>query len=232
MSKFLSAWAALILLLLSTSIAFAQQETKTLEAAKNNTLFENPKGDNSDGAGPAIFVGALYFSENNIRRGLIAFDIARAIPKGSRVTSVTLKLTLERTPNDTGQRIELHRVLTDWGEGSSDAFGGFGAPATEGDATWTHSFYKGRSWKRAGGDFSSTASGVQTVGGLGTYTWNSTPQMVADVQSWLDTPRENFGWLLRGNEKEQGTLKIFASRHSANASARPQLIINFRPPGK
>lgn len=232
MNKF-SVWClALVLLFSSTATARPPQRTKILKAVKNNSLFENPQGDTSDGAGPAIFVGTLNMSENNIRRGLLAFDIAGSIPRGSKVVSVTLSLTLERTPDVAGQQIELCRVLTDWGEGSSNTFGGLGAPAATGDATWLYSFYKTRKWDTAGGDFSNTASGVQTAAGLGAYTWGSTTQMVADVQAWLDAPRKNFGWLLLGPESEQGTLKIFASRHSDKLSARPQLTIKFRPAGK
>ena len=51
----------------------------------------------------------------------------------------------------------------------------------------------------AGGDFSGTASASQSVGAIGQYTWSSA-QMVADVQSWLDTPASNFGWLVLGDE--------------------------------
>ncbi|MBV9209242.1 MAG: DNRLRE domain-containing protein [Acidobacteria bacterium] len=232
MKKF-SVWClALVLVCSAIATARAPQNTKTLKASKNNSLFENPQGNTSDGAGPAIFVGCLFVPENCARRGLIAFDVAASIPKRSKITEVTLKLTLERAPNEAGQLIELRRVLSDWGEGGSNTFGGMGADATRGDATWLYSFYKTRKWKTAGGDFSDTASGEQTVSSLGVYTFASTPQMVADVQSWLDAPQKNFGWLLFGKESEQGTLKIFASRHSTNISARPQLTIKFRRPGK
>jgi hypothetical protein len=232
MNRF-SIWClVLILLFSSTATARPQQRTKILNASKNNTLFENPQGDTSDGAGPAIFVGSLNISENYIRRGLIAFDVAASIPRGSKITEVTLKLTLERTPDVAGQPVELRRVLTNWGEGRSNTFGGMGAAATTDDATWLYSFYKTRKWNTAGGDFSNTASGVKTAAGQGDYTWGSTPQMVADVQSWLDAPQKNFGWLLLGNEAEEGTLKIFVSRHSDKPSAQPQLTIKFRPPRK
>jgi hypothetical protein len=101
--------------------------------------------------------------------------------------------------------------LKDWGEASSNFQGGRGAPATEGDATWIHRFYKTQFWTHLGGDFSPTASAIQTVGDVGSYTWGSTPEMVADVQAWLDSPTENFGWLPLGNETAPRTVKGFAS---------------------
>ena len=52
-----------------------------------------------------------------------------------------------------------------------------------------------------GGDFSATVSASQSVGAIGQYTWSSA-QMVADVQSWLDNPASNFGWLVLGDESD------------------------------
>ena len=202
------------------------QESQILPASKDNTLIENPAGELSNGIGPAFFVGRTNQSRNSIRRGLIAFDIAEAIPAGSTVTEVTLTLNMERAPGGE-ESIELHRVLADWGEGNSNTKGGRGAPATTGDATWIHSFYDTDLWSQPGGDFSADISGVAIVGGEGSYVWDSTPKMVQDVQEWLDSPEYNFGWLLLGNETASGTAKSFASRHSADISVQPQLTVSF-----
>ena len=40
-------------------------------------------------------------------------------------------------------------------------------------------------------------SASQSVGAIGDYTWSSA-RMVGDVQSWLDNPVNNFGWLVLG----------------------------------
>jgi hypothetical protein len=50
--------------------------------------------------------------------------------------------------------------------------------------------------------------------------------MVADVQSWLNNPAANFGWLVLGDESEIGTAKRFDTRESASP---PVLTIQFRP---
>ena len=99
--------------------------------------------------------------------------------------------------------VELHKLLADWGEGTSHApMGeGDGAPATPNDATWRHRFFDTIFWTTQGGDFSATVSASQSVGGVGQYTWSSA-QMVADVQSWLDNPASNFGWLVLGDETD------------------------------
>src|SRR5437879_3143924 len=122
---------------------------------------------------------------------------------------------------------ELHKRLADWGEGTSHAPGGegSGAPATPNDATWRHRFYDTIFWTTQGGDFSATVSASQSVGPVGQYTWSST-QMVADVQSWLNNPASNFGWLVLGDETAIATAKRFDTRESASP---PVLTVEYIP---
>ena len=127
------------------------------------------------------------------------------------------------------QIIKLHRTLADWGEGTSVAFGGGGAPATPGDATWTNRFYPDLDWATPGGEFVATASAAATVGGIGFYTWNSTPALVADVQAWLDDPTANFGWTVIGNEQTPQQVRRFEAKESI-AAWRPKLVVEFDPP--
>ncbi|MHC4694875.1 MAG: hypothetical protein ACYS67_19240, partial [Planctomycetota bacterium] len=120
----------------------------------------------------------------------------------------------------------------DWGEGTSNSglTGGGGAPATTGDATWLHTFFNTDFWINNGGDFSATVSGSQSVGTLaGDYTWGSTAQMVADVQSWLDDPNNNFGWSLLTNESIVQTARRFGSRENATVTNQPLLTIEYIP---
>jgi hypothetical protein len=201
---------------------------------RDNTLYEvilqAPDGEipPSNGAGDFFFAGLTNFTGES-RRGLLAFDVAGAIPAGSLVTDVTLTLEMSRTISGP-TTVELHRVSSDWGEGTSDAPGqeGTGAPATDGDATWFHTFYPSSLWSTDGGDFLSTVSAAQTVGGEGPYTWGSTPEMVADVQSWLDEPATNFGWLVMGDEQMTPSAKRFNTRE--NGTGAPQLTVTFQAP--
>ena len=102
---------------------------------------------------------------------------------------------------------------------------GDGAPATPNDATWRHRFFDTIFWTNEGGDFSATVSASQSVSVVGPYAWSS-PQMVADVQDWLDNPAGNFGWLVLGDEKPTLTSKRFDTRESASP---PVLTIQFIP---
>src|SRR6266496_2817393 len=194
--------------------------------SKDNTLYEfDPdEGDFSNALGIHFFTGETAMSE--LRRGVLAFDIAGSIPPGSTIIGVTLSLNCSRVFSDTARTVELHRLLADWGEGTSDAPGeeGDGAPATTNDATWRHRFFDTIFWAMEGGDFSATVTASQSVGPVGQYTWSSA-QMVADVQSWVNNPASNFGWLVLGDESAAGTTKRFDTRESASP---PVLTIEYR----
>jgi hypothetical protein len=132
--------------------------------------------------------------------------------------------------------VSLHRVSQDWGEGSSFQNGGMGAAAQNNDATWLYTFYDfatpaaSPTWATPGGDFSETASASVVIsddlGGGQLFTWSSAidAQMVADVQSWLDNPLNNFGWLLKGDESAGQTAKRLNSGESATP---PALVITY-----
>src|SRR5215208_2201938 len=185
----------LITLLGCAGIRSASAAIIVINPSKDNTLYEfDPaEGDTSNALGVHFFAGETGMGE--LRRGVVAFDIAGQIPAGSTVTAVSLSMNMSRTAVETAQTVELHKLLADWGEGTSVAPGeeGEGAPATSNDATWRHRFFDTIFWTNEGGDFSATVTASQSVGGVGQYTWTSA-QMVADVQSWLDNSASNFGW--------------------------------------
>jgi hypothetical protein len=224
----LLALAAMALALVPAAAGAQDPITVTLPPAKDNTLYEDQGGTVSSGSGPYLFAGRTDERQNFRRRALIAFDPTSAIPGGSTIVSVELTMTVSRTISG-GFTLSLHRVAQNWGEGASSAggTGGQGVPSQTNDATWLHRFYPDQFWNNLGGDFDATASGSRLVQGVGTYTWPSTPELVADVQAWLDQPASNFGWLLRGNETFTQTAKRFDSREGENP---PLLTVSYLPP--
>src|SRR6266545_570955 len=209
----------------------AVADTVTLGTSKDNTLYQSATGSLSNGAGSYFFVGRTDAAQ--IRRGVLAFNVAGSIPAGSTITSVMLTLNLSRTRDSSSRTVELRRLLADWGEGTSnaDVQEGAGAPATTGDATWIHRFYNTVFWGSSGGDFSGTESATNdSVGGTGDYTWSSA-QMVADVQSWLDNPSGNFGWIVLGNEVQNLTAKRFDTKENGTVGDRPELTITYTTGG-
>ena len=211
----------------------AAAEAVALFPSKDNTLYENPTGSLSNGAGAHFLAGRTgEFGGHLRRRGVLFFDIAGSgmIPLGSTINGVELKLNVNNEPYLAAipQAFTLHRLLADWGEGLSDAGlgAGLGAPSATGDATWVHTFFPSSTWSSPGGDFRPTPSASATVTGLGPHTWASA-QMAVDVQGWLDNPLTNFGWLLKGNEAEPRTARRFDSRETLNPGGVPALTLQF-----
>src|SRR6266496_5462900 len=161
------------------SLAIAQ--LANINPIKDNTLYQYvpADGDHSNALGNHFFAGETGTGE--LRRGVLAFDIAGSIPAGSTILGVTLSLNMSRTGSDTPRNVELHKLLADWGEGTSVAPGeeGDGAPATPNDATWRHRFFDTIFWTNEGGDFFAIVIASQSVSVEGPYTWSSS-QMVAD----------------------------------------------------
>ena len=215
--------------LVALSSALSAQ-TVTLEANQDNVLIEDPAGALSNGIGPALFSGRVRSTGLGlIRRSLVAFDLS-SIPPGSTINSASLQMVVNLTPNMLAYDFDLFAVTTAWGEGTSNTSGGIGAPSTPGDATWLHSDYPGTLWNTVGGDYVGTSSATTTIAGNGTYTWTSA-QLAADVQSWVNNPSSNFGWILIGDESTITTAKRFASREDPDPLDRPQLTVTYTPCG-
>ncbi len=222
-----------LLFVLSLSNAFAA--TTTINPGLDNTLAEDFP-DNSSGDCDSIFSGT---TDNSVsRRALLQFDIAAAIPPGSTINSVTLMMNVTRGSNHPDAVMTLHPVNLAWGEaatgvtpnGCGTRGGGQGEPAVNGAATWLSSMHNQTVWGSPGGDFSA-ASGTTTVNNI-TPVWDSAVAgngvMVSDVQSWLDIPAANYGWILIGDEINPTTARRFDSTEGAVA---PALLVDFTPSG-
>ncbi len=213
---------------LGMTSAAASGDIIQLGASRDNTLYEDFRGAWSNGAGSYMFAGST--AGWAYRRALIAFDVAGSLPRGSTIVAASLRMHMSKTISG-NQSISLHRLLSDWGEGASNAPGeeGEGAPSQPGDATWIHTFYDTQHWTTPGGDFLAAPSAAAIVGGVGFYTWQSTPDLAADVQAWLDHPEQAFGWLILGNESTWTTAKRFDTRENGVIEFRPLLTIEYIP---
>jgi hypothetical protein len=210
----------------TSSVPAPVPQTIVLTPKKDNTLYESATGGLSNGAGVHLFSGAT--GSSSLRRALLAFDVAAQIPPGSRITRATLTLRISQTLAG-AQEMKLHRVVADWGEGTSNAGSsrdGTGASSRTGDATWIHRFFPDQRWTAAGGDFESVADATASVG-FGSGTWDSSAATIARVQEWLDQPSTNFGWIVIGNELTSVTAKRFDSREITSETTRPALTIEF-----
>jgi hypothetical protein len=209
-----------------TNLPFA--DTSLIEAA----------ADNSNGGQEFVLAGRTQ--SNSRVRALYRFDLG-ALPTNSVILSATVQLDCIRRSSEpmcvADVSFELHRLMRAWGEGTNvaDVNPGLGSPASPGDATWNHAFFPTNAWSVPGGqagvDFSAVGSSFQfiTTPSASPYRFESTPEMVDDVQAWVRTPAQNFGWMLIANPEDTPcTARRFNSREDSNS--QPLLEIEYRVP--
>jgi hypothetical protein len=211
--------------------AEAQSVTVNIQSQRDNTLYEDPSGALSNGSGYYFFAGRSSQLSNSNRRGLLRFNLGPAIPSNAVIFDAELVLFMSRSTFGPTV-VELHKVTSNWGEGTSDALGeeGGGATSTSGDATWIHTFYDTASWISPGGDFEAVISSSTIVDSIGFYTFPGTPELIADVKSWFEDSSSNFGWLFIGDEDSAGSSKRFDAKESPIESNRPVLKVTYAIP--
>mgnify|MGYP000237316048 CR=1 FL=1 len=213
----------------------AKAETLVLEPNKDNTLYEDAAGQLSNGSGQYLFMGRTGGDkgvDRLLRRALLSFDLS-AIEPGSIITNAELQISIDQVPIGAfGGSSSVHRLLGDWGEGSSDAWGaeGQGIQAQSGDATWIHSFFTSDLWITAGGDFIGSASQSASFGSTTqVLTFTSSEGLTADVETWVNQPNSNFGWIVLGDEPSVQNARRFSSRENVNQGMRPRLTVEYTP---
>lgn len=205
-------------------------DTVLLTPSADTTLFQSSPDNNMGGV---FTLAAGMTGHATASRALMKFDMTGQIPANAVVTGARLRLTIVRTPfapQPTG--FTLHRMLKDWAEGNK-SFTTLGAPADAGETTWNNRIHPSTPWQAPGGtadvDFSSVVSSSSPNSAIGTSLFETSPEMVADVQNWMANPNQNFGWMvIASNEGTSFTARRFGSREDANNS--PVLEIEYAPP--
>lgn len=197
-------------------------DTTNLLPIADTTIHEAIATNNFGGGGSFTAGGRL---QGGIARALLKFDIAGQLPAGSTIHSASLTLNVSAV-NGPGSTFLLHRVTTEWGEGTGSDVG-LGTLAGAGEASWLDRLGPGSPWSSSGGDFAVASSASQTLGSVGAYAFASAG-MASDLQNWLDAPGGNFGWLLRSeDETTAGTIRRFTGRLDENNP--PQLLVDYIP---
>jgi hypothetical protein len=227
--------------------ASARADVISFGASRDTTIFQN-NVSNADGGGPAFFAGTN--GTTSPRRALIGFSLS-GIPTGATITNVQLTLTVGQIGGagsgggTSTESIGLFAITRPWGEGTAESSAtsisgtGQGAAAGAGDATWNQSAFSVTSWTNAGGDFVGSASASLTLTNATpgmSFTCLTTPQLVSDVQGWLNNPSTNNGWeLINADEHDATTLDAFYSREGMNVAGvtsdeLPSLLVTFTVP--
>lgn len=78
-----------------------------------------------------------------------------------------------------------------------------------------------------GGDFVATASATATVPVTqGFVSWSSV-SLTSDMQTFLNNPSTNFGWLVLGDETTTQTIRRFDSSERTVTSFLPTMTVTF-----
>ncbi len=196
-------------------VANAAASTVTLGPAQDSMVTEQFPGT-PQGSNTVMLAGTNGKLESS--RSLLAFDLT-GIPSNAIVTSaaLTVKVVKVSPGFPPAVTMDLRRILVAWDE-------------TE--ATWTNRLALVQ-WSTNGAaaplDFSNAVTQTTSVAGQGTYTFVSNAGLMADVQSWISDPNNNFGWFIIS--EAQGTdyteCKFGTRDDPANA---PSLAIQFTLP--
>jgi hypothetical protein len=226
---------ALLVLCLFALAGVSRGATLELTPVADTTLIETAP-DNNHGGQAFFNSGTTMMNTQN--RGLLRFDLSALTPGVTVIHSVDVVLEVVGTPppsSSVPSFFGLHRVLRSWGEGDkvAESLGspGLGEPADAGEATWNQRFAgTSETWGTPGGqagvDYAASASALRFVEAGDTYLFESSPELVDDVQRWVDDPQSNYGWMLISlSEDERYTARRFGSRD--NPDFPPRLLIQF-----
>ena len=208
------------------------QDVAILESQRDNTLIEDATGSVSNGAAGSLYTGRVGSNGNEtLRRAVIYFDLS-SLPEDIDILKASLSVHVTLPERSNTVLFTLHRLTQGWGEGTSSFSGGKGAPATESDATWLHTFYEDYFWNTPGGDFIDEPSATIGLGGAGLYMIEASSEMLEDLSFWKDNPDQNFGWIIIGNESGPSfTVKQISSREARLPEHRPTVFIEYQDAG-
>lgn len=223
------------MLFFQTSVPSSFAAQVTLTAVADTSIFESRPDSNLGGTTLVAGTNQQYSKS----RALFRFDLS-SLPFEATITEVHVTLNVTRRPDPdqhggpTDSDFSLFRLLADWGEGNgADATGSNAQP---GDATWNDRHFSTTPWASPGGlagtDYASDSSATTSVGGVGTYVWGSSTELIADAQAWLADPATNFGLILISQtEGTAGTARRFASQEQPGGDiSAPQLEITYTIP--
>lgn len=155
----------------------------------------------------------LEIDGNPATAALFYWDLS-SIPPGSVIE--TASLTLDVTNNSAGQSYEFYELRRPW---------------VEGEATWNQSA-AGQAWEAAGAN-GSADRGVTVLGSMvgvnGSNTVPLAPDGIAVMQSWIDTPSVNHGFILLDYLHADNKM-VISSREKSAPAGRPKLTVTYSLP--
>ena len=204
----LTVFASACFLCFQTSVCNAQ--TVNLDATEDTTIYSENVDNN--GGGHAFSIAGTA-NNGNERRSLLQFDLSGIAP-GSLVNSASLDLDITQVGN-TGGTFQLFRLDTDWAEGRG--VGNQGAAALAGEATWNSAEFGSVDWTPGGSFFPQLLSEV-SITSTGEASFSSSDNFIDAIQSIVDDPTQNFGFLISSSSGAGSAIRI-GSREGGSAAS-------------
>jgi hypothetical protein len=191
--------------------------------------------------------------DNGNNRALILFDQGDILSaaQDSTLASATLRLYIEHNGNNwgpEGRTIDIHRILEDWSEGDGFNDKPASMSSSEFNSLKTRGSGAGVTWKCAidseiqnqqtdcsthwdGATYSSIPTDTVTIfkdnpptGTVKTVGWIEF-DVTEDLQAFLGSTEQNFGWIIRKtNEGDPGLVEFSSGESGANM---PELVLVF-----
>ena len=142
------------------------------------------------------------------------------IPQGSSVTEARLELYQTGTSGLSTYSTTIHSIINK--NPVISEVTGYDASATE---QWTAVL--------PGTTYNNVPLGLADIGPvedslvLDSLSGTKTYIITNMVQNWVNNPSTNFGMLIKGEETDSETGRIFASSENSNTLIRPNLIVNY-----
>lgn len=216
-----------ILIFLSAISFTSIAQTVTLNPVQSAVIYE-PKPDHTKGDPTFFPIGKSNMG--TVKRALMKFDIAGNVPAGATIDSVKLSFTYKKgsLPN-VDPTINLHPMLSNfnWIAGLGGA-PQVGIAANPGEVTWNSAAHGNIAWSSPGGgagvDFTTFPTASTVISGYGNYAWTG---MKTEVQTWLDNPTMNGGWMIKSDEITSGTA-FRLDNVDTDSTSVPKLLIYYK----
>ncbi len=192
---------------LSESFQNGVQPTNSYAGMEDTRISSIEPGVNFGGASSLMMDGPAL---TGLIGTVMRWDIS-SIPFGSLVQKATITLNVT---NGTADLYEIYAVKRNW---------------SESEATWNQ-FRSGSPWQTAGGtgenDIDPTVLGTVTAAAIGSLKIDLNAAGIAVVQSWINNPETNFGFLIQDYAGSTDQIQ-FSSSEFATAASRPKLTISY-----
>lgn len=157
--------------------------------------------------------GGLAIKGNDSKSILIRFELAGLLPPNATIRQAELVFFVDAWDESRPLYAEIHRVSRPW---------------VFADATWLEAA-TGVSWavsgcNGVGVDRAGEADDQQTIAYRGVYRGFD---VTTSVRYWYAHPAENYGWLVRGDNRSWAEYVFTSSRYLQDPARRPMLRIDY-----